>query len=140
MVATPLVDQDIADGRTLLEQLDRDRIPVSAAFWYYRSESDRWSLVIATPHVSSKGPLEAYRTLSQSMRRILTKPDHHFDLESSRVELVKEEDELPSLLRRAVTTGHTIAGIRFARSTINGRPIEDAYIYRMERPLAARTG
>lgn len=137
MVATPLVEQNIADGEALLQQLDRDRFGVSAAFWYYESEPDRWNLVMATPRVAAKGPLAAYRQLIRSMRKIAATSERLFTLDSTHIELVKEDDELPSLLRRALKAGRQTTGIRLTGSGIDGRLIEDAYIYRIERPLAA---
>lgn len=137
MVATPLVEQNIAEGQALLQQLDRDRFGVSAAFWYYESEPDRWSLVIATPRVGAKGLLKASRQLIRSMRKLAAASEGSFTLDSASVRLVKEDDELPRLLRRALPTGRQASGIRLTGSGIGGRLIEDAYIYRMERPLAA---
>ncbi len=128
MAAAPLVDRDIKDGETLVRRLDRDRFPVTAAFWYYEAEDERWTLIIASSIVREHGPREAYRKLIQSIKRI-KKSDYALD--SVRVELVKEEDHLPNLLRRAIKTGHDIAGIRFTKNTINGFFIEDAYIYRV---------
>ena len=128
MAAAPLVDRDIKDGETLVHRLDRDKFPVSAAFWYYEAEDERWTLIIASSIVREQGPREAYRKLIQSIKRI-KKSDYALD--SVRVELVKEEAHLPNLFRRAIKTGHDIAGIRFTQNTINGFFIEDAYIYRV---------
>ncbi len=128
MAATPLVDRDIRDGETLVRRLDRDKFPVTAAFWYYRPEDEKWDLIIASDLVAKQGPREAYLKLGQSMKRIRKSG---FALVSSRIELVKEEAHLPNLLRRAIKTGHDIAGIRFTKNTINGFFIEDAYIYRV---------
>ena len=127
MVAAPLVEKDIRDGETLLRRLDRDGFRATAAFWYWEPEDEKWRLIIATPLVKDKGPREAYMKLDNSARRIRKKG---FALNSMHVQLVKEEEELPSALRRAVKTGRNIAGIRFSRNVIDGTYIEDAYIYR----------
>lgn len=137
MVATPLVEQNIAEGRTLLEQLDRDRFGVSAAYWYYESEPDRWSLVIASPRVAAKGLLATARQLIRSMRKLAAASEGSFNLDSASVRLVREDDELLKELRRALPTGRKAAGIRLSGSGIGGRLVDAAYIYRMERPLAA---
>ncbi len=128
MVAAQLVDDDIRDGETLVRRLDRDRFPVAAAFWYYHPENEKWVLIIGSSMVGERGPRVAYRKLIQSIKRIKKKG---FTLHSSRIELVKERDQLPRLFRGAVKTGLEIAGIRFTQNTINGFFIEDAYIYRM---------
>jgi hypothetical protein len=137
MVAWPLVDRDIADGEALIKQLDRDRFSVSGAFWHYRPEAERWTLVIVSPVVAAEGPLEAYRRLIRSLRRVRSTRARPFALDSSRVQVMKEEDELPSLLRHAVVTGHDVTGIRVPSGTIKGRFVEEAYIYRLEQPIAA---
>jgi len=131
MVAAPLVDRDIEDGKTLVEQLDTDGFPVTAALWYYRAEREKWYLIIATRLVREAGPLEAYQRLSKSIERVQESRKSGFALDSLRVELIKDKDELPRLLKRAVQTGPGIAGIRFAGNVINGVYIDDAYIYRV---------
>ena len=131
MVATSLVDRDIKDGETLIRQLDRDRFPVIAAFWFYYSEWEKWALVIGTSLIDKEGPLEAYRRLAKIMKKIKQSSKKQFTLESSRVELVKEKSHLPISLRKVINTGPGIAGIRFTNNSINGTYVEDAYIYRV---------
>lgn len=137
MGSTPLVERELEEGRVLLERLDRERFGVSAAYWYYESEPDRWSLVIATPRVAAKGLLASYRLLIKSMRKLAAESEGTFTLDSARVMLIREDDELLKALRRALPTGRKAAGIRLSGSGIGGRLIDAAYIYRMERPLAA---
>ena len=127
MVAAPLVERDIRDGKTLIERLDHDGFPVGVALWYYYSEYEKWSLIIATALVRKQGPTEAYKRLLESMDRIKIRG---FSLDSSQIELVKEEDQIPKALRQATKTGRAISGVRFSRNTINGMFVEDAYIYR----------
>ncbi len=127
MVATALVERDIEDGKTLVRRLDRDGFPVTAALWFYDSGFDKWKLIIESGLVGKHGPLEAYRRLSKSVRKINT---GGFALDPVRVELVKETNELTRLLRRAVRTGPGISGIRLSNNSINGTFVEDAYIYR----------
>ena len=132
MAAATLVDQDIRDGEALVRKLDRDRFPVTAAFWYRDTEDEKWRLIIESAVVGAHGPLEAYRRLGKSMKRIKKAGRNGFDLDSFRVQLVAVKEMLPSLLRRAVKTGHGIAGIRFAGNVIGGNLVGDAYIYRLE--------
>ncbi len=128
MAAPTLVERDIRDGETLVRRLDRDRFPVASAFWYFDLEKEKWTFIIASRIVGRDGPRAAYRKLIQSIKRIRKSG---YELDSFRVELVKEENQLPSLLRRAVQSGPGIAGIRFTQNTINGFFVEDAYIYRL---------
>ena len=130
MVAALLVERDIRDGETLLHRLDRDGFPVAVALWYYYSDYEKWSLIIASALVREQGPTEAYKRLLRSMKGIKKRD---FSLDSSRIELVKEEDRIPKALRQAIKTGSRISGIRFTRNTIGGFFVEDAYIYRAHR-------
>lgn len=130
MVAAQLVERDIKDGETLLRRLDGDGFPVSAALWFYYSEYEKWSLIIASALVGTQGPIEAYKRLLKSLKRIRK---HNFCLDSSRIELVKENDRIPKALRHVIQTGRGISGIRYTRNTINGFFVEDAYIYRAHR-------
>ena len=50
----------IAAGKSLIELLDREAFPVSAAMWHFVAESNQWRLLLASSRVQSKGPKEAY--------------------------------------------------------------------------------
>ena len=130
MVAASLVDRDIRDGEILLDRLDRDGFPVTAALWFYYSDYEKWSLIIASTLVRTEGPIDAYKKLSISLKQI---HERDFGLDSSRIELVKDKDRIPRALSHAVETGMEISGIRFTGNTINGLYVEDAYIYRAHR-------
>jgi hypothetical protein len=65
-----LVTSHIDDGRRLLEQLDRDRFPVSVAFWVKRSEEGSWRLYIASPSFDQERFGESYRNLYASLDRL----------------------------------------------------------------------
>ena len=130
MVAASLVERDISDGETLLCRLDRDGFPVTAAFWFYYSDYEKWSLMIASALDRKEGPIDAYKMLSSSLKQI---HERDFRLDSSRIELVKDEDRIPRALSKAVQTGVKNSGFRFTGNTINGLFVEDAYIYRTGR-------
>jgi hypothetical protein len=59
MYKTALVNSDISDGKRVVEELER-MMPITAAFWFYREEDDEWKLVIVTPEIASKGPINLY--------------------------------------------------------------------------------
>jgi hypothetical protein len=58
MAVATLVDRDIKDGRSLIQQSDKDKFPATSAFRFYRSESESWHLLIASPVVDRGGKLE----------------------------------------------------------------------------------
>jgi len=131
MAAASLVERDIGDGEKLVRHLDKDGFPVSAAFWYYESEPDKWRLIIASSIVDEQGSTKAYGRLFESIRRLEKKSRGRYSLDSFRIQLVKKRDRLPALLKRAVKTGPGISGIRFTGNAIDGTLIDDAYIYRV---------
>jgi hypothetical protein len=136
MVKPDLTTQMLNAGRQLLELLDRQRFRAPACFWFYFPESDRWRFVIASPEVRVRGPHAAYRKVQALARKI---PGASEVFAPGDVALVKDSDPLVTLLRKAISTGPGISGVRFTNNSINGTLIDDAYIYRLASPSAGRT-
>ena len=115
----PLIDQ----GASLLRLLDGSGVPITAAFWLLDPESQTWKLILASPSVSTEGPLKVYKTLQQYVGQAgLTLQD---------IAVVSPHEPLVNLLRAAAPTSPTsISGIRFTANSINNVFIDDAYIYR----------
>ena len=61
-----LVEQDVQNGRKLVEALQR-RLPMLAAFWSYTEETNEWRLVIVSPLVGEGGARLAYHTVEQAL-------------------------------------------------------------------------
>jgi hypothetical protein len=116
----------IQAGRDLIQELDRHRFPAKTALWLYEEERDRWSLVIATPYFRAIGPLKSYR----AVQKVLSKFEAPIELES--VTLVDTKNRLieglstPSRRRRVAASK-----LRLSHTFINGRAVDEAYIYRM---------
>ena len=128
MVKADLTTEMIVAGRGLLELLDRQKFRAKACFWFYFTESDRWRFVVASPEVRAKGPHAAYRKIQALARKV----PHAAELFApGDVTVVKDNDPLVTLLRKAVSTGPGISGIRFTSNSVNGTFIDDAYIYRL---------
>jgi hypothetical protein len=136
MVKPDLTTQMLAAGRQLLELLDRQKFRAPACFWFYFPESDRWRFVIASPEVRVRGPHAAYRKVQALARKI---PDAAEVFAPGDVTLVKDNDPLVALLRKAISTGPGISGVRFTNNSINGTLIDDAYIYRLTSSAEGRT-
>lgn len=116
----PLIPQ----GQNLLKKLDESGIPITAAFWFFDSESQTWKFVLASPRVATEGPLDVYKTLQEYVgQEGLTLQD---------IAVVGPHEPLVDLLRSTVKTPPTaIYGIRYTANTINNVFIDDAYIYRI---------
>ncbi len=128
MVKPDLTQEMIDAGRQLLELIDRQSFRAPACFWFYFPESDRWRLVVASPEVRIRGPHAAYQKIEALARRV---PNAAKVFAPGDLTVVKDTDPLVVLLRKAVSTGPSISGIRFSNNSINGTFIDDAYIYRL---------
>ena len=73
MLKKVLVTGLIRDGDLLLQGLEQQSFPISAALWYYLPEAERWRLVIASQFVDSQGPMAAYM-LVQRVLATLERP------------------------------------------------------------------
>jgi hypothetical protein len=66
MYIKTLVEQDVQNGRKLIEALQK-RLAISAAFWLNAEEANEWRLVIVSPLVSAGGARSAYHIVEQAM-------------------------------------------------------------------------
>ena len=110
MVKPDLTTEMINAGRQLLELIDRQNFRTAACFWFYFPESDRWRFVIASPEVRVHGPHAAYRKIEALARRV---PRAAEVFAPGDLTVVKDNDPLVVLLRKAISTGASITGIRF---------------------------
>lgn len=128
MVETNLTKEIIEAGATLVGKLDESGIQPDAAFWFYFPDTQTWKLVIAQVKVRKQGPKELYRQIQKILEKF---PKEISGLSLDDVALVKTDAPMIALLRVALGTGPEIGGIRFKNNVIDGRLIEDAYIYRL---------
>jgi len=120
-----LVEQDIEDGRRLIEALGRINFRIQAALWLYDSESREWRLTIATPLVDEQGPRYAYTEIQAVLQS--TMPPLPLSLQN--ISAVSTENKLVKALKKAIRLPYGLQGIRLTRNVINSIYIEDAYIY-----------
>lgn len=125
MYKTLLVDQQVDDGRRLLEELDARRFPVSAALWYCDPDTGIWSLVIVSPVADAQGPFQGYTRIQRALGAIETT-----GLSLDDIRLMGKEDPEFRELKRAL-------GPPWPKSTSERkrppRPFEDEYVYRWAR-------
>jgi hypothetical protein len=69
MDSVSLVGHQIDNGGRLIEGLTESGFNVTAAAWIRVPESSRWLLYIVSNDINSKGPIAAYRTVADSIRR-----------------------------------------------------------------------
>jgi hypothetical protein len=126
LVKEQLTDEMIQAGEALTRQLDRVGWPVAASLWLFEPDDNEWKLMLASPTVTGGGPKAAYDAVSKALSAL---HEHLTSLQHIRV--VDPNHPIIRLLASAVSTGQTISGIRFSKNTINGRFIDDAYLYRV---------
>ncbi len=128
VVKEQLTDAMVDAGAALVGKLDEMGLPLTAAFWLFELEVNDWSLVLASPDVATRGPLEVYGRVQQAIDRLGARA---VAVPLSSV-TVKQSDA--DLVRRLRTTLKTVTGlkrIRFSRNVADGHFIEDALIYRV---------
>jgi hypothetical protein len=70
MDKTTLVDEQIADGKRLVDRLGEAGFPVTAAGWVRETERWRWHLYIVSPVVEDEGIGSAYRRIHTLVRQM----------------------------------------------------------------------
>ena len=128
VVKESLSEGMVRSGADLTRQLDEAGWPVTASLWLYDPDSNQWRLLLASPTVGTGGPRKAYAAIQDVLSAA---SGDAAALALDDVGVLPDDDSLVQLLRAAMATGPGIAGTRFNRNVINGRFIEDAYIYRV---------
>ena len=128
VVKEPLTEAMIRAGAELTRKLDERGWPVIASLWWYRSEPNRWRLLLASPRVVAEGSWKSYEVVQAALAAT---PAAEGVLPLSDVSVTEPTDPLIAVLCAAARTETMAEGLRFTRTVINGRFIDDAYIYRM---------
>jgi hypothetical protein len=97
-VAAPiLVGPDIPGGTRLLAELDREHLPVIAAFWRYPTTESDWQFVLASPIVDAEGSMPVYERIQGVLQRL---PDIRIPLR--KVVAIGEHDPVLRYLRQSL--------------------------------------
>ena len=122
-----LNNEMIESGSALIQRLKDSGQEIPAAIWMYLTEPRLWRLFLATSLVKSNGPLAAYK----AVQAILTAHDEElsvFDLQD--ITVVAPDDSMLKPFRTALEKSKA-PGIRLRNNAIDGKYIEDAYVYRL---------
>ena len=130
MVKDTLNSDMIDAGRALIEKLTNQNLQLTAALWFYFADPNIWRLILASQIVKTKGP----RAMYEKVQSVIRAASNEFpSLELSDITVVSPDDNLIIQFKSAIQIVG-ISGVRFSNNTINGRVIEDAYIYKMTFP------
>lgn len=121
-----LVENQIADGETLVDRLIAAGVVVRAAFWVKPTDEDRWSLFIATPLFDQVGAIAAYQQVLQVLRTL----DEAW-ISSSDLSLIGENHEWAQAVCDVLREYPNRRATKPGRPTLRG--VDDVYIY----PLSA---
>ncbi|MGH7484664.1 MAG: hypothetical protein ACRD3J_04455 [Thermoanaerobaculia bacterium] len=119
-------------GAALTRKLDEHGWPVVASLWTFEPDGNRWTLILASPRVSSDGPLEAYGAVAKAVEA-LKLPMTNLLL----TRVVEPKYPLVRAMASRIQTGWTIQGIPLSETAINGSFVEESYVYRVALESAA---
>jgi hypothetical protein len=126
-----LVDNQIADGQALIEQLIKDSFRVSVAFWVKATVEGSWQLYIASPDVDSTKPNEAYQKVYYSLDSISDST-----ITTSDINLLSSES--PAARAAIVQRDRARAkmGVKYHGKRLGSLVVKEAYVYPdLEIPL-----
>ncbi len=126
MYRTVLVDKiDIDGGKRLLQKLDKLELEISAAFWLYIVELDKWRLIFATKLLEKLGPIKIY----DQILSVLDNLDPPTTILLKDISIVSPENEIVQAIKFAIHTElYTISEIWLSKVVINNIFIESACI------------
>jgi hypothetical protein len=127
-----LVTSQIDDGRRLLEQLDRDRFPVSVAFWVKRSEEGSWNLYIASSSFDSERFGESYHSVFSALDRISGPSD---SVSPSDIKLVNDTNPIARDAQDIRDRYPSRNPVGYRGERLGDLSIYEAQIYQAVRPI-----
>jgi len=127
MFKTILVEPEISDGRRVVDKLRRQNFPITAAFWFYFEEAERWRLVIISPDVQTRGPRDAYRKLVYALAA-LRQSGNPVQLTTEKIHLLGEESLIFKQVKDEVYRNDR-SGFVFTRGPAENFELADAYVY-----------
>jgi hypothetical protein len=120
---TVLVDEDIKDGRLVLDLLEQHGLRVTAAFWSHFEDEDDWNLVIVSPDVAEKGSTQVYKELFAPLHNLQTELARPLNFWWDRIRIISPSSLIyQELKQHAGPVG----------GPVREGPALDAYIYKME--------
>ena len=114
-------------GGRLLENLDRAEMQISDAFWFIAEEKREWRLLLATPLTYTKGPIELYGKVLDSINKIPADKRGGILLEDTAV--VFPDNPVVQMMRYSygpISDGH---GQRVRRVSVM---TDEPFIYRLQ--------
>lgn len=119
-----LVENQIADGQLLVEELIKDGFQVTAASWMKTSDDGQWFLYLASP-IADTAPLKAYGRVHTVARRM----PQPFLVGPLDIKLIGPTEPVAKAILEVQRRYPRKSPLHLGESTLAGVSIEGAYIY-----------
>jgi uncharacterized protein (DUF736 family) len=126
-----LVENQIDDGKKLIEQLVQVGEEVTAAAWIKTSDDGMWFLYLALPGVEDEDPRIAYRRIQAVIRRM----PQPFWLRLLDVKIIDSKDPLAVAATDYPRRHGAKNVLPYRGDQLGGVSIEGAYIYPPMKPV-----
>lgn len=129
MATATLVNQEIEEGKRLIDALNAAGLSVDSALWIYSSERETWQLMLTSPLCDQKGILHTYKEIMTVFPQV--KPELKIDWTG--LVAVSPKHELIKALRQLQQEGNfNLSGRRMTNNLLSNRMwVDDAYIYQI---------
>lgn len=129
MGTATLVDQEIQDGKRLIDALNQAGLSVNSALWLYLPEKETWRLMLTSPIFDKEGPLETYKEIIS----VFNKVQPELKINWLNLVAVSPQNKLIQGLRKLQQDWNlNLLRKRLTNYTVNHIYIDDAYIYQIE--------
>ena len=130
LVKEALTTEKIEGGKLLTELLDKTDLEITASFWFYFIDAQKWNLILGISQVMKEGSLKSIAKIQKVFEKNQFQGIDFLD-----VIVLQSDHPIIKRLMKMATTGKTIKGIRISQSVIDGVFIQDAYIYRLIKSI-----
>ena len=120
-MVTELRDEAIKAGKALAVGLDMHGIPIRVAMWNYDSDAERWMLILATPLVTTRGPLAVYQAIQEHLKNNTA---IHFE----DISVVEPSDDDAAAVRKAESLTADSAPVRLTVESVYGGYFDDLWV------------
>ena len=124
MYKTILVKELIEDGEKLMQELDRQHFPITAAFWYDSAERQEWNLYIVSEVAHEPGLREAIRRVREALATL-----NGVSLSLDDIVILSPQRMQFQDLRKTIE-GVSQMSVTGERVNLERVPMQDAYVYR----------
>jgi hypothetical protein len=118
---------DLSAGWALIDELQREQVPVKAAMWLRVSEVDTWNFHILSPAVTTLGPLYVYKKINDILERCGDKISVNYD----DIVVANTTNSIANAIYKNFSIGRSINYLSGMR--INGQKIKCAYVYNVHQ-------